>query len=164
MTTLPTVFMAPKFAHEGVKLKGLLHSDAKSLTLSSRFSATQRFNSDALDDTVVVLSCSASGCACICVCLVAAAFLGQYGRVAASLISFHCEGGQPGAKSFQRVVPKCIARERIETEDFTGTGGQNSVVLQTDIHEIEAFEMCRPNLLAGGAIQRHNRSSDADKN
>ena len=71
--------------------------------------------------------------------------------------------GEAGAEVFQGVVPKRIARDRIETEDLAGTGGKNGLVLQEDIDEIVAFEVRGPYLLAGGTVEGEDRSFDADE-
>jgi len=76
---------------------------------------------------------------------------------------FRRGGGQPRAKAFERVVPQRIARERIEAEDFAAARGKNRPILQEDVDKIGAFEMGRPHLLARGAIQRNDRSFDADE-
>ena len=60
-------------------------------------------------------------------------------------------------------MPQRIARERIKAKDFATTGGKNCPVLQDDVDKIRAFEMCRPHLLACGAIERDDRSFDADE-
>ena len=45
-----------------------------------------------------------------------------------------------------------LARERIETEDFSVTGGQNCLVLKDDVDKICVLERCRPFLSARGSI------------
>ena len=76
---------------------------------------------------------------------------------------FRCDRGQSPAKAFERVVPKRIPCERIKAEDFAAARGKNRPILQEDVDKIEAFEMCRPYLLACGAIEREHRSFDADE-
>jgi hypothetical protein len=86
--------------------------------------------------------------------LVAAAFLSQHRRVATPPIAIRRDCGQAPAEAFERVLPHPGARERIKAEDLAITGGKNSPVQQDDVDEIRAFEMRRPHLLTGGAIQR----------
>ncbi len=71
--------------------------------------------------------------------------------------------GQTRAKPFEWIVPHSIARQRIEAEDFAVTGSQQQSVLQDDVHEIRAFKVCGPDLLAGGAIKSYHRPFDADE-
>jgi len=96
--------------------------------------------------------------------LIAATFFSQHGRVAASDAVLRRNSGQPGAKAFEWVVPECFAGERIKTEDFPATGRQKHSLLKRNVDKIRAFETCCPHLLAGGAIERDDRSFDADKN
>ncbi len=71
--------------------------------------------------------------------------------------------GQTRAESFERIVPDPIARKWVEAEDFAVTGSQQQSVLQDDVHEIRAFKVCGPDLLAGGAIKSYHRPFDADE-
>ena len=60
-------------------------------------------------------------------------------------------------------MPERIPRERIKAEDFAAARGKNRPILQEDVNKIEAFEMGRPHLLTCGAIERDDRSLDADE-
>ena len=76
---------------------------------------------------------------------------------------FRCDRGQSPAKTFERVVPKRIPRERIKAKDFAAARGKNRPIFQEDIDKIRAFEMSRPHLLARSAIERNDRSLDTDE-
>ena len=68
--------------------------------------------------------------------LVTAAFLSQHKRAGTRGILLRGDGSQAGAKTSEGVVPQRIAREGIEAEDFTVTGGQDGTVLQYHVDEI----------------------------
>ena len=60
-------------------------------------------------------------------------------------------------------MPEDISRERVETEDFAVTRGQDHAALHHDVDKVGALEPGRPNLLASAAIERNDRSLDADE-
>ncbi len=60
-------------------------------------------------------------------------------------------------------MPASIARQRVETKDFTTASGKDRFVLKSYINKVPTLEMGRPHLLSGGTMDGDDRAFDADE-